>query len=184
MLCGVGKSRSPHPQTLTSGICISLLQTSKIWVYESLPCKEEALWQKKKCFTSLSWSDLLSKCWSAMTCSWRAVQSWNSTLEWGLVASKTQRKGQRDGTGRETDLRVPSLYNLANAEMRSTCTFFPHEAHDLSSECYLLMHSGESTGVEGNSFLSFADCCKDMHICQCLCQHFWQLGKSQTCVGR
>lgn len=41
-------------------------------------------WKKKKCFTPLWWWDLLSKCWSALTCSWSAVQSWNSTLEWGL----------------------------------------------------------------------------------------------------
>lgn len=37
--------------------------------------------------------------------------------------------------------------------MRSACTFFPHEAHVFSGGCYLLMHSGETTGMEGNSFL-------------------------------
>lgn len=60
--------------------------------------------KKKKCLTSLSWSHLLSKCWSALTCSWSAVQSWNSTLEWSLVGSKTQPKDKETRTSQETDL--------------------------------------------------------------------------------
>lgn len=72
-------------------------------VCNTLPSKEEALWQKKKCLTRLSWSHLLSECWSALTCSWSAAQSWNSTLEWGLVGSKTQPKDKEARTGQQTD---------------------------------------------------------------------------------
>lgn len=79
-------------------------------VCNSLPSKEEALWQKKKCLTSLSWSHLLSKCWSALTCSWSAVQSWNSTLEWGLVGSKTQPKDKEMRTSQQTDLWLSFFY--------------------------------------------------------------------------
>lgn len=101
---------------------------------------------KKKCLTSLSWSHLLSKCWSALTCSWSAVQSWNSTLEWSLVGSKTQPKDKETRTSQETDLWLSFfLCNLVNAEMRSAGTFFPHEAHAFSRGFYLLMHSGEPT---------------------------------------
>lgn len=121
---------------------------SRVWAHDSLKSKEEALWQKKKCFSPLSWSDLLSKCWSALTCSWSAVQSWNSTLEWGLAGSKNQQEDKETGTGPQTDLTICSLHNLANAEMRSACTFFPHEAHVFSGGCYLLMHSAETTGMK------------------------------------
>lgn len=80
-------------------------------VCNSLPSKEEALWQKKKCLTSLSWLHLLSKCWSALTCSWSAVQSWNSTLEWSLVGSKTQPKDKEMRTSQQKDLWLSFFFN-------------------------------------------------------------------------
>lgn len=53
--------------------------------------------KKQSVVLSLSWLDLLSKCWSALTCSWSALQCWNSTLEWGLVASKNLQKDKEAG---------------------------------------------------------------------------------------
>lgn len=53
-------------------------------------------------------------------------------------------KGQRD-EDRPADRSVTLvfLWNLASAEMRSPCTFFPHEAHAFSGGFYLPMHLGE-----------------------------------------
>lgn len=73
------------------------------------------------------------------------MRSWNSTLEWGLVGSKTQPKDKEMRTGQQTDLWLLFLCNLANAEMRSACTFFPNEAHAFTGGFYLLIHSGEPT---------------------------------------
>lgn len=77
---------------------------------------------------------------------------------------KEPAKGQRDGTSQQTDLTICSLHNLANAQMRSACKFFPHEAHVLSRGWYLLMHSGVTTGMEVNSCLAYAD-----RMCICTC---------------
>lgn len=85
---------------------------------------------------------------------------------------KEPAKGQRHETGQQTDLTICSLHNLANAQMRSTCTFFPHEAHVFSGGWYLLMHSGATTGMEGNSFLASTECWEDVHINLHFCQHF------------
>lgn len=53
-------------------------------------------------------------------------------------------KGQRD-KDRPADRSVTLLFlcNLANAEMRSPCTFFPHEAHAFRGGFYLPIHLGE-----------------------------------------
>lgn len=78
---------------------------------------------------------------------------------------KEPAEGQRDGTGQQTDLTICSLHKLANAQMRSACTFFPHEAHVFSGGCYLLMHSGATTGMEGNSFLAYTAERMCIYIC-------------------
>lgn len=122
-------------------------------VCNSLPSKEAALWQKKKCLTSLSWSHLLSKCWSALTCSWSAVQSWNSTLEWGLVGSKTQPKDKETRTSQQTDLWLSWL-------MQRWWDLLAHSFHmrptPSSGGFYLPMHLGEPS-KNGKKWLMLTD---------------------------
>lgn len=59
---------------------------------------------------------------------------------------KDPAKGQRDENW-PADRSVTPFFksNLANAEMRSACTFFPNEAQSFTGAFYLLIHSGEPT---------------------------------------
>lgn len=143
---------------------------SKVWAYDSRPCKEEALWQKKKCFTPLSWLDLLSKCWSTLTCSWSAVckaetQNFSEALQVQRTSKRTKRWGPANRLIEQSAPAWPGY-----PEMRSACTFFPFEAHVFSGGCYLLVHSATKR-MEGNSFLTFAEHWEDLHIHLHLCQH-------------
>lgn len=108
--CRGDKWGSPHSLLLSHllqrcphcGICISLLQMSRVWAHDSLPWKEGALWQKKKCFTTVSWSDLLSvliridmflKC-----CAKLKLNTWARPSRF-----KEPARGQRDGTGQQSE---------------------------------------------------------------------------------
>lgn len=54
-----------------------------------------------------------------MTCSRSAVQSWNLILEGGLVGSKSQKNGQRDGTRQQTDLQVYFFFLIQPGQLRN-----------------------------------------------------------------
>lgn len=143
-------------------------------VCNSLPSKEEALWQKKKCLTSFPWSHLLSKCWSALTCSWSAVQSWNSTLEWGLVGSKTQPKDKETRTSQQTDLWLSFFFNAT--WLMQKWDLLAHSFHmrpmpSVEDFIYLCIWENHQK-MEENAFLADADKWKDIHIHPYLCHHF------------
>ena len=51
---------------------------------------------------------------------------------------KEPAKRQRNSTGQQTNLTIYCLHNLANAPMRSACTFFPQKAHVFRGNCIYL----------------------------------------------
>lgn len=130
--------------------------------------------REKGLYVPLSWLDLLSKCWSALTRPRSAVQSWTQHLSEASHFSKN-RHVDKDGD-RQTD-----WFNRP-----APCTTHKWDLHAHSFHMKPTSFAGHVflylcfQGRTGNSFLTVLKTA--VHMCT-LCQHFYPLG-SPVGAGR